>query len=58
MTWVVDDNKVAPKKVEEIIMAFKNHKAPGSNGIQAEVQKYGGETRLEQIHRLMQDHNL
>ena len=43
--------------IEEIrtaVKQLKNRKAPGIDGIQAEIYKYGGETVIKWLHRVIQ----
>jgi hypothetical protein len=41
------------EEIEECIKKAKNNKAPGENGIAAELIKYGGEGILDAMHKLI-----
>lgn len=51
---MLSDDDVPPDK-EEIMQSLKNYKAPGIDGIQAELFKYGGEEVWDELHKLIYD---
>ena len=43
------------QEVQRCIKTLKNNKSPGTDGIPAEVFRYGGNELLEALHRIIQD---
>jgi Reverse transcriptase (RNA-dependent DNA polymerase) len=47
------ENEITIEEVEKAIKQMKNRKAAGIDGIQAEIYKYGGETIIKWLHRVI-----
>ena len=45
---------VTIEEIRTAVKQMKNRKAPGIDGIQAEIYKYGGETVIKWLHRVIQ----